>query len=61
MDWKVIIPMALLFVAFLLSPLLFPDSPGISEKIMYAWFASMGLGMGPTAVRIALGKNNDWK
>lgn len=49
-DWKFIISAGVLAVCFLLSPLLFPDNPGISEKLMYALFAVLGLPVTVTAI-----------
>ncbi len=45
-DWKAIVSIISLAVCFLLSPLLFPNSPDISEKLMYAFFAITGIGAG---------------
>jgi len=59
-DWKAIVSIISLGAAFLLSPLLFPDNPGMSEKLMYAWFAAIGVGAGfpalGTAIKSARGK-----
>jgi len=45
-DWIRLAAILSLLVAFLLSPLLFPGNPEISERLMYAFFAACGLGVG---------------
>ena len=55
-DWKMIVSIISLGVAFLLSPLLFPGNPEISRYLMYAWFAVMGLPVVATGVNIMRGK-----
>lgn len=49
-DWKAIVSIVSLGAAFLLSPLLFPNNPEISEKLMYAWFVVIGVGAGVPAL-----------
>ena len=55
-DWKTIVSIVSLGVAFLLSPLLFPGNPEISKHLMYAWFAVMGLPAVSTGIKIVRGK-----
>jgi hypothetical protein len=52
-DWKVAIAIGTTFVAFLLSPMLFPQ---LTEKLMWAWLATLGVGgIGLPALRIVRG------
>jgi len=55
-DWKTIVSIISLGVCFLLSPLLFPSNPEISEKLMYALFAVVGLPAVSTGINILRGK-----
>ena len=55
-DWKTIVSIISLAVCFLLSPLLFPGNPEISEKLMYALFAVAGLPTIAPGIKIARGK-----
>ena len=48
-DWKTIVSIISLVACFLLSPILFPNNPDISERLMLAMFALMGLGVGVPA------------
>ena len=57
-DWKTIVSIVSLGICFLLSPLLFPSNPGISEKLMYALFAVVGLPAVATGIRIVRGRND---
>lgn len=58
--WIRIVSIISLAVCFLLSPLLFPGATAISEKLMYAFFAACGVGMGvpalATGIRVLRGK-----
>lgn len=50
-DWRnYLVSLGVIATCFLLSPLLFPDNPGISEKLMYALFAVLGLPVTVTAI-----------
>lgn len=59
-DWKKqLVAIGVIGLCFLLSPLLFPGNPGISEKLMYALFAVTGVGSIPimaTGISILRGK-----
>ena len=55
-DWKTIVSIISLGVCFLLSPLLFPGNSGISEKLMYALFAVVGVPAVSTGIKILRGK-----
>lgn len=56
-DWrKQIVGIGVIGLCFLLSPLLFPNSPEIWEKLMYALFAVAGLPTVASGIRVLRGK-----
>jgi len=56
-DWKKqIVGIGVIGLCFILSPLLFPNSPDISEKLMYALFAVVGLPAVANGLRVLRGK-----
>ena len=55
-DWKTIVSIISLAVCFLLSPLILPNSPEMTEKLMYALFAVVGLPTVASGINILRGK-----
>ena len=56
-DWKKqIVCIGVIGLCFLLSPLLFPNSPEIWERLMYALFAVAGLPTVASGVKVLRGK-----
>jgi hypothetical protein len=54
-DWVKITSIACLTVCFLLSPMLM-GSPGITEKLMYALFAVIGIPAVASGINLLRGK-----
>ena len=55
-DWKTIVSIISLAVCFLLSPLILPNNPEITEKLMYALFAILGLPAVANGISIVRGR-----